>query len=77
MKNKEMQEICNKYQYHCKDCPLNMPDNLWEKKYTSWCLLDLRKQTIIKYEEAMKKNNEVLASKILKEYQDIERKLKL
>ena len=73
MKNKEMQEICNKYK-ECKNCPLVIDDKIWQKNLITWCLKEFRRSQIERYQIALDKNNEVLAAKIMKEYQEIEKK---
>lgn len=75
MKIKEMQKICEDNNKKCKNCPLCLPDKIWKENLISWCLIDYKKTSIFKYQDALAKNNEVLASKIMVDYQEKERLL--
>ena len=74
MKMNEMHELCDKHKTNCRECPLCIPDKIWQKELISWCLLEMRRITIIQYQNAINENNEVLASKIIKNYQELEKK---
>ena len=71
MKIAEMQTICDKQQHNmgCCKCPLFTP--LLE----NGCLKNHRYEISKKYQNAITSNNEVLAEKIMKDYQDLERKV--
>lgn len=75
MKIKQMEEICKAHKGICKNCPLLLPNNIWQKNLISWCLKDYKKTSIYKYQKALQENNVVLASKIMQDYQDKEKLL--
>ena len=71
MKIAKMQEICNKQQNNlgCCKCPL------FTTLLENGCLKNHRYEISKKYQQAITNKNEVLAEKIMKDYQDLERKV--
>ena len=71
MKYNQMQEICNKMQAPnmngCCRCPLH------NKNVEGGCLKNYRAETEEKYRQAKEEKNDILANKIMKDYQEIER----
>lgn len=71
MKIKEMQEICNKAQpqHGCINC------KLWSKDIPGGCLKNHRYDVSLAYQNAKLQNNDVLANKIQRDYEELERKV--
>ena len=71
MKISKMQEICDKQQENkgCCNCPLFTP------LIENGCLKNHRYEVSKKYQKAITEKNEVLAEKIMKDYQELERKI--
>ena len=71
MKIKEMQNICDKAQKNnaCINCPL------FNKNVPEGCLKNYRYEVEERYRKAKAENNEVLSNKIIKDYQEIERRV--
>lgn len=76
MKTADMEKICKQQNGKCGNCPLNCIKD-WYENLTTWCMLEYRKETIHRYDKALIENNELLAAKIMKDYQEKEKLIKL
>ena len=71
MKLKEMADICHNNKGICKNCILaNVPN--WLDNMTTWCLMQVRIDYIKAYQDYKKENNEILAERTKKRYEEIE-----
>lgn len=73
MKLKEMYKICDSQKGNCQSCQLNCIDN-WQEEKLTWCLISLKKRYIEIYQDEVNKGNKVLAERIQKRYEELERK---
>ena len=71
MKIAEMQKICNETQHKngCINCPL------WNKEVPGGCLKNHKYDTSLAYQQAKVENNNELAERIQKDYEELERKV--
>lgn len=72
MKISEMQEICNTAQEFGRGC---IGCKLFTPLIKKGCLKNHRFEISKEYQKAKLENNEVLAEKIMKDYQELERKV--
>lgn len=73
MKLKEMYKICDSQKGNCQNCQLNCIDN-WQEEKLTWCLISLKKRYIEIYQDEVNKGNKILAERIQKRYEELERK---
>lgn len=73
MKLKEMYEHCARQKGKCDNCLLNCIEN-WQEDQMTWCLISLKKNYIALYQEELNNGNKVLAERIQKRYEELEKK---
>ena len=73
MKIKEMVNECRRNKGICKNCKLNCITD-WLETEQPWCMLQVRINYIKAYQEYKAENNEILAERTRKRYEELEKK---